>query len=351
MKRTQGGFTLVELMVALVVGLLVTLAATAALLVARQGFTAVDAGSQLRENARFAADLMQRIVVQAGYVDVANGRWGREPSSSGSAYDDGAYPGVTGFDDSYFQTADATDLSVLADGNRTTRCTVADTSCANASDILIVRFQGASDPVSGTADGSMINCAGLPEAYVDDTEPNRAYSMFHVVRMSDGEPALACTYFDRTASKFVTQTLVRGVEGFQVLYGTDGVTPKTAPPALSNGRDGAVDRYLTAKELLVGGSRTSVDTINNWRRVKSVRITLLFRGDVGSAPSRVAKPWSMRAAEANPTLFLKNTDDPQGNSLGAPADGRMRTSMIFTVFLRNQQGFNVCTTTTVPACP
>ena len=57
----QQGLTLVELMVAMAISLLITLAAVAALIVSRQGFTALDASSQLRDNGRFAADLLQRL--------------------------------------------------------------------------------------------------------------------------------------------------------------------------------------------------------------------------------------------------------------------------------------------------
>ena len=64
------GLTLVELLVAMAVGLVVVLAAISALSVARRGFTTVDAASQLRDNGRFAADMIQRIGVQAGYKDV-----------------------------------------------------------------------------------------------------------------------------------------------------------------------------------------------------------------------------------------------------------------------------------------
>ena len=66
----QRGVTLVELMVAMALGLLIALAAAASLLISRQGFTAVDAASQLRDNGRYLQSLTQRLGVQAGYRDV-----------------------------------------------------------------------------------------------------------------------------------------------------------------------------------------------------------------------------------------------------------------------------------------
>ena len=65
LPRAQAGLTLIELMVAMVISLVIVLAATAALLIARQGFTSVDAASQLRDSARFAQDVLQRLGVQA----------------------------------------------------------------------------------------------------------------------------------------------------------------------------------------------------------------------------------------------------------------------------------------------
>ena len=61
-RRAQAGMTLVELMVALVIGLVITAAAVAALIVARNGFGSVDSTTQMRENARFTADLIHRLV-------------------------------------------------------------------------------------------------------------------------------------------------------------------------------------------------------------------------------------------------------------------------------------------------
>ncbi|KAF1046664.1 PilW family protein [Xylophilus sp.] len=69
--RTRSrGLTLVELLVAMALGLLLVLAAGSALLLARRGFATVDAASQLRDNARFATEIIQRLVAQAGFQDL-----------------------------------------------------------------------------------------------------------------------------------------------------------------------------------------------------------------------------------------------------------------------------------------
>ena len=60
--KNQSGLSLVELLVAMAISTVIAIAAVSALIVSRQGFTTVDAASQLRDNARFATDLIQRLV-------------------------------------------------------------------------------------------------------------------------------------------------------------------------------------------------------------------------------------------------------------------------------------------------
>lgn len=330
-RSRQAGLTLVELLVAVTLGLLVTLAAVAALLIGRQGFTSVDQSSQLRENARFAASLIQRIVIQAGYESHRDGTaasaWRYFCSGSGQPcgdIDGDRNPGIVGFDNAL--VGSLTLPTGLVSGNRTSGCgSVTDTSCLNGDDILVVRYWGDSRAGATTGDGSMINCSGANE--LDGTVP--AYSIFHVARSASGEPTLACTYRDATGA-WQTVPLMQGVEGFQVLYGVDNVTPTTAPPSGETGLDGVPDRYLRASQLTVSGNTNA--TMDNWRRVRSVRVGLLLRGDPGSAVDRAASGRSYDVL--GPGLTVSGD---VGSSLTVPADGRLRQPMVFTVHLRNRQ--------------
>ena len=109
----QAGLTMVELMVALVLGLLIAAASVAALIVARQGFKSVDNTAQLRENARFAASLIQRITVQAGFENAAYGLF-TNPKD----------PGLDGFDDALVGAVSGwtTAPTGLANGSRSGGC-------------------------------------------------------------------------------------------------------------------------------------------------------------------------------------------------------------------------------------
>jgi|EndMetStandDraft_9_1072997.scaffolds.fasta_scaffold48515_2 type IV pilus assembly protein PilW len=315
----EAGVTLIELMVALVLGLLIVAAAVAALIIGRQGFTSVDSSTQLRENGRFAASLIERIAVQAGFENAAYGMVsGAKP------------PGLRGFDNSLVSAGSLPDG--LTHGSRTSgNCGgFTDTSCMNGSDVLMVRFWGVSR--AGSADGSMINCAGIPEP---EAAPGQgpAFSVFHVVRGSDGEPTLVCSYRDPTTLTWATVPLVKGVEALQVLYGTDGVAPNVCAGDATTGADSVAERYLHASQL-DGASGTYC--ANNWARVRSVRIGLLVRGPVGSAAVREAKTWPVLSAPGAAYSFIDASNDP-GSSLDVPADGRLRQQMVFTVHLRNAQ--------------
>jgi type IV pilus assembly protein PilW len=151
------------------------------------------------------------------------------------------------------------------------------------------------------------------------------------VRAASGEPTLACTYQDPGTSTWKTEALVAGVEGFQVLYGVDNVTPGTAATSATYAATSSVaDRYLRAAQLDVAGNAAA--TVNNWRRVRSLRIALLTRGPALSAVDKAA---TARTINVLGDGFVASGD--VGSALTVPADGRIRDRQIYTVHLRNAQ--------------
>ena len=74
----QHGLSLIELMIAMVLGLLLMSGVISIFLSAKQGYVNQDATSQLQENARFALEMMTREIRMVGYggcsdaVSVAN---------------------------------------------------------------------------------------------------------------------------------------------------------------------------------------------------------------------------------------------------------------------------------------
>lgn len=327
----QHGLTMVELLVALVISLLIALAAISALTVTRQGFTTVDASSQLRDNVRFTSDLLQRLGVQSGYKDTLYAGVSAPLSAAGIAPNPA--PNITGFN------------NALIDGTDPLNTATARTAGVEGfgSDILILRYQSVETfPESGISDGSMIDCAGNSATTVAANRYDRMVSIIHVA-LSQGEPSLMCSYSATGAAPFSTQPIIRGVENFQVLYGVRGVVAATAPASAATATgDSAPDRYLRADQLTVTGD--DVGTNDNWRRVTSLRIGLVVRGPLNSQQERVSQtfyPFGVAKASSSGTKgsALSNTAALDPGTIFTPAiDGRLRQVATFTVHLRNHQG-------------
>ena len=321
--QVQRGFTLVELMVAMALGLVITIAAVAALTVARRGFTTVDASSQLRDNARFATDILQRLGVQAGYQDVP---WATTVRRLEKGVSTNPLPGVSGLNNASRASTDDPDVGAAR----------AVGSQGYGSDILVLRYQAAETfPGSGIADQTMINClGGSTGAVIPADRDDRMVSILHVDN-SQGELSLMCT---RTVTGTLpgagdTQPLVRGIENFQVLYGVDGSADATNP------EPDRADRYLRADEIIQPGN--ALATNNAWRRVRSIRIGMVVRGPVGSSQDQDTQtffpfgPAKLNAAATVGSAFAVAADP--GTSFTPTPDGRLRQVVTFTIHLRNFQ--------------
>lgn len=351
------GFTMVELLVALALSSLIAVAAVAALIVARQGFTAVDAPSQLRDNGRFASDLIQRLVVQTGFEDVNFSAATRNNEFNTSGAAGNPEPNILGLDNSLQKSisnlpslVNAFTLRPNATSTQSGCSSSSDTACANGSDVLILRYQTSEGIIeSGLADGSMINCAGQAETTVPINKEDRMISIFHVAKSTSGEPSLMCSYRLSSASSWQTQPIVEGVESFQVLYGVDGFTTENTqfpdPPAANI--DTVPDKYIRASQMVVG-TADSAPTYSNWRHVRSLRIGLVLRGPVNSAAARTTNIAKLCALGTDPDVTADCVDKsgtespPMGSEFprsGATIadDGRLRQTVTFTVFLRNVQ--------------
>ncbi len=248
------GIGLVEMMVALVIGMLVTLASAAMLATANGDYLNHGASARVNDGGRYALELIGQALRQAGYVDPAGG--------VAPTREDGA--GVMGLDA----------RSVTRDGDG-----IDDSSpvSINGSDVLAVRFGGAGP---GHGDGSVLDCGGFAVGIAE-----QGWSIFHVAQGDDGEAELRCKY--RTnAGGWHADAVVRGVDSFQVLYGVD----------LDEPHDGVPNRYLNAR-----GVRALDDAIaaqgdspaereqdrrrrSHWKRVVAVRVALLLHGEAGTRP-------------------------------------------------------------------
>ena len=329
----QRGMTLIELLVAMTLGLLIALAAAAALLVSRQGFTAVDASSQLRDNGRFLQSIAQRLGVQAGYKDLTFAtNTAAQSNSPAGVGPEGIRPYVFGLNN-----ASRTSTNTWDQGTARTS-----TQLGYGSDILVLRYQtSTTNPAATASDETIIDCSGVAPATASTGANDTIVSILHVGVGTDGEPSLMCSRSDTGDAPYDTQPLVQGVENFQVLYGVDGVAPGNTVVPIAAAPDSIPERYLRADQLTVAGN--DIATYANWRRVRSIRIGVVLRGAPGSAVDRTSQTFNpLGVSKGSPSgtpgsAFADNTNDP-GTVFAAAADGRLRQAMTFTVHLRNFQG-------------
>jgi type IV pilus assembly protein PilW len=345
------GFTLVELMVALALSLLIVAASVSALLVSRQGFSTVDAASQLRDNARFATDFITRLSVQSGYKDVAFVDTNTQTAFNHTGVSADPDPPISGFNNAVIGSDASDPIGSSANNSRDSSCPVTQgIDCANGSDILVLRYQTSAlnteSALGGTeVDNAMFNCAGVPQNNTATSSSDFIESLLYVSTptAASPEPTLMCKYRNGAGTAWAIPTpLVQGVESFQVLYGTDGVVPNTAPvtaaplgTAPSGGQPDTVpERYLSADQLVVAGNTAA--TKENWRRVRSLRIGLIVRSPSAMAQAPVAQRFYPFAPFGTLTAPPTNFSD---TFLNVPAtDTRIRQVVTFTVYLHNFQG-------------
>ncbi len=301
-------------MVAMAISLVIALAAIAALTAARTGFDAVDEASQLRDNLRFSSDLIYRLASQTGYKDVQY-----LPSSMTAV--PLATASIEGFNNAALTSSPDENTYNISAGNG-----------LNGSDILILRTHGNSDQ-------SLIDCNGTT-VRAPTTREERSVSIIYV-QMSMGRPALMCTSWTwaptGTTIERSIQPVVEGVENFQVLYGTDGVTPNAAPTIPA---DSVTDRYLRADQMVVSSNPAA--TQENWRRVRSLRIGLVIRGVTESKFKELQTYYPFGSAGTTVGTengsFMSSSNDPGTVYRPQLTDGiYLRQTLTFTVHLRNDQ--------------
>lgn len=329
-RSSQSGFTLTELMIALVLGLLVVLAATAMVVSSRGTYRTQDETTRLAESARFALELSNRLVRLAGFTYFGDSRY------PAAAMQEADYNGWITTNDPYSMSGPQI---VGANNSRPGGGTG-----LNGSDALVIRFYGSSvdgtntEVNGGTPDGNVLDCAGVPvpQPAKNAIAYNQARSdnVLFVDRDVDGEPALMCTrlLYDGSGNprtpypQTETNVLIRGVEDFQVLFGEE--IPKPNPDDDLDEQDPALVVYRTG----IGGP----NPVQNWENVKSVRVAMLLRTGVGARtdPEGTATTYALfgsayPAAPDTGALFALS-------GMSASDRTRMRQIVQTTVYLRNR---------------
>ena len=295
-RRHLAGFSLVELLVALALALAISALVARIWTNNRQSFRNQDNNARLQENARFALQILERELRQAGYKGLnqeampADRLFGATPP---------LYPALSGTNDS----------TVTVNGLTT--------------DALSVAYYGSGTGANG--DGTVSNCfgVGVPGGtLVRDT---------FTVRIDGANgPALVCLS-TLAGSPALPTPLVYGIETLQVIYGEETDNLGTRIP----------NRYVPA----VAGV--------NFDNVSEVRLSLLVRGEDRTTVVTPQAPSALKAASTtgpsygvryyhfgttatSPYTPVDTGDAGAVSDLSAVADGRQRGLYGTTVALRNR---------------
>lgn len=310
----QRGLTLIELLLAMALGLIVTLAAISLLISSKAGYQSVDEMSRIEESGRFALDTIARAVRQTGFVN-----WSAEDAPF--IVESKMSANIVGYDNSRLQQTSPGVTSPLTPG-------------VNGSDVLGLRFFGSG--TANKADGSILDCAGYAIAHPPSHEAaerdingqGRGWSIFYVDLSEDGEPELRCKFqYQNTWSSI---PVIRGVESFQVLYGID------------KNNNGFPNSFLTATQINLMDDQTKRSSRDKnahtwWKNIVSVKIALLVRGTQNSQSLPHVNHTYHLFGEAY-TKIAGNQDKAAFGNNDFDANTRNRPRKVFetTIVLRNK---------------
>lgn len=342
LRRPEQGFSLIELMIGMTIGLFILLGVLIVYVGAVRTYSTNDALSRVQESGRFAIEILSKDIREAGFTFACTTGVNNLLNESGSGYDGDLFDlsnGIVGWDNNagdyaavltgYAANTDvlqikhaADDAGVTASGNTPANANTINLTGASGiskGTILLVAdvsgcdlFQNRSADTDNTLTrGASNNNPGpgnknpgahdFSHEYEDDMEIFRLRSaIYYIGQGVNNRPALRRIRFDQgTGGAAWNEEVVSDIEDMQIQYGidTDG--------------DENVDRYESAAYI---DTTAGVD----WDNVLSVRVRLL-------------------AASANGNVL-----EVQQNNLLAPfaaidtSDRRLRQVFTATIAIRNR---------------
>lgn len=351
---TLRGFSIVEMMVALSIGLILTLGVVQLFATNKANYEVTDDLSMLQENARFAMNFIMNDLRRVGYFgcpdnistmtnnivvndpadvgdlwDLSFSLEGYDPSISTTTWFPSTFTGlpanrVAGMDMITIRYLDVRDPEAITNASATS-VTVGDVTGFQTDQFVGVSDCSSTDAFQitavNTATGAITHgtTGGTGTPGNDDPNLSRQYdpadaasvSPLRLVRYYIGTGTSGTSLYRQTidGGNVVSEELVPGVENMQILYGVD-----TTGLATGIG-DGIPDEYLRAGQV---GVTADLSDANWWSRVISVRIGL-----------------SVRTEDEYGTVVDTRNRNLNGTPTGVPNDRRQRRLFTSTLLIRN----------------
>jgi type IV pilus assembly protein PilW len=168
----------------------------------------------------------------------------------------------------------------------------------------------------------------------DAIEDDRGWSIFYVALDNSGEPELRCKY--RGKSSWTSESIARGVESFQVLYGID------------TDADGLPNQYMNAnaveemdKTLLLSAPNAAARKIEiyqktNWKKVVAVQVSLLIRGVQKSRSDALSNRYELFGADYDGTSGADSGTTIKEEDIPVKERNRLRKIFLRTIILHKQ---------------
>lgn len=264
------GFSLIELLVAMALGLVILGAVVALYANMSRSNNEIIKTNQVIENGRFAVQLMQSDVVHAGYWGATDAIAATAVPNPCLAFANWATTYTTPAAlDAYKRNLLAIPVQAYADGSTLTGCGAGLANVVANSDVLLVRHAntcvfGAADCDGGADTGPHLQISdcrsGLPAegAYTLDgagftlhmkdcatLAPRRKMVVnAYYVALSSGMPTLMRVSLNNGVFSN-PEPLIDGIEAFQVELGIDNIGSNGLPISATNPGDGNADSYVS----------------------------------------------------------------------------------------------------------
>ncbi|HKM28004.1 MAG TPA: PilW family protein [Thiopseudomonas sp.] len=285
-KQRQAGLSLVELMIAMTLGILLMLGVTQVFLSSKATYVSNQQLSQIQESGRFAMEFLTRDIRNAGYkgqcIDSprnhiatnVNDLWSRPEGAVWGWQSGGSAPlaGISAQSNGLF-------IQFAAGGNESFDGVPANTagepevkwgstllsSPVKMGDIALIADGQGCDlfEIESISDNSIVRKGNLhwSHNYTSSFELLRLESLaYYVVDDEQGTPTLYRSHFNNELKMDETHVLVPGVRAMQFEYGV-GLD--------ADFKRGVITKYVTAKD------------VENWEAVLAVRVTLTIEAASG----------------------------------------------------------------------